>query len=402
MRILKFLLFFVIANLNANELQNAIDSANAGDIITLNSGEYHGNIVISKPLTLDGVNQSAIIVGDNKGSVINVKSPNVVIKNLTIKGSGTDHSNDDSGIKVSDAYNVSIENNDIKDVLFGVTFLKTSRSKIIQNNITSRGLQMGFRGDGIKLWYSHENEILSNRVINSRDMVFWYSSTNHIAKNYGKGCRYSLHFMYSNNSLVEDNTFENNMVGLFFMFSHDSVIKNNVVRNADGVYGVGIGMKDSSNFTITDNKLIYNARGFYLDQSPYQPNTVNKFSHNKVAYNSVAVQFHATQEKSIFERNSFKGNIEIALNDTPESKLLNNEWRENFYDNYDGFDMDNDGYGDSAYISYAYADEIWQHRPNVRFFYGSGAMMMLNFIAKLAPFSQPTLLLKDEKPRIKE
>ena len=65
-------------------------------------------------------------------------------------------------------------------------------------------------------------------------------------------------------------------------------------------------------------------------------------------------------------------------------------------------DSDGDGYGDVSYSSYAYADRLWAHRPNVRFFYGSSGIALLNFISKLAPFSEPELLLKDPKPKMKE
>jgi len=115
--------------------------------------------------------------------------------------------------------------------------------------------------------------------------------------------------MNSGHNVVEDNYYDGNSVGLFFMFSSDNIARRNVVRNADGAYGVGIGMKDSSNFRVTDNKVVYNARGFYLDQSPYQPGSLNVFENNDIEYNSIGVQFHATQLKSVFKNNKFIHNL---------------------------------------------------------------------------------------------
>lgn len=386
----------------SNELQDAINSAKAGDIIELSSGSYYGNIIIDKPLIIDGVDQSAVIVGDGKGSIINIKSPNVTIKNLTITNSGLDHSNEDSAVIAENVHSIKVLNNRIEGVLYGVSLLKTNRSEISHNQISSVGDSIGFRGDAIKLWYSHENKVIENKISHARDMVFWYSSLNHIENNEGSDCRYSLHFMYSNNNVIRGNKFNHNSVGLFFMFSRDSIVSENVVQNADGAYGVGIGMKDSSNFTVMDNKIIYNARGLYLDWSPFIPGSVNKFDRNEISYNSVGIQFHATQEKSQFRGNVFKGNMQIVLNDTPKSKLNENEWSGNYYDEYDGFDTNKDGIGDIEYQNYAYADQLWQHKPKVRFFYGSAAMSLLNFIARLAPFSEPELLLSDKTPLTKE
>lgn len=394
-------LTLIVLNLASNELQEAINNAKNGDTIELGSGVYKGNITINKPLTIDGINKTAIIVGDENGSVINITSPNVVIKNLTITNSGKIHADEDSAIKITNSNNVEILNNKIKDTLFGVTFLKSNNAKVIGNEISSYDSVTAFKGDALKFWYSHDNKIIDNNITNSRDAVFWYSSKNLIKNNHGKNCRYSLHFMYSSDNLIQNNTFDSNKVGIFFMFSKDTTLKDNLIKNSIGAYGVAIGMKDSSNLKMINNKIIYNARGFYLDQSPYQPNTINEFVGNLIAYNSVAVQFHALLEKSIFKDNTFKSNIEVALNDTPGVNMNKNEWSNNYFDDYDGFDLDKDGFGDTPYLSYSYADKLWQHRPSVRFFYGSNAISLLNFIAKLAPFSEPEFILKDERPRTK-
>jgi len=37
----------------------------------------------------------------------------------------------------------------------------------------------------------------------------------------------------------------------------------------------------------------------------------------------------------------------------------------------------------------------------VKFFYGSPVISLLNFLAKLAPFSEPIFLLEDKKPKVK-
>ena len=110
MRLL-LLAFSLALSLSAGELQDAIDSAKAGDIIELAAGEYHGNILIDKPLTIDGLDRSAVIIGDRNGTVIRVRSPHVIIKNLTIQNGGFEHLSEDAGINVSDVNSVIIKNN---------------------------------------------------------------------------------------------------------------------------------------------------------------------------------------------------------------------------------------------------------------------------------------------------
>ncbi|CZE46029.1 nitrous oxide reductase family maturation protein NosD [Campylobacter geochelonis] len=399
----KFSLFLLILlNAFASELQDAIDNAQNGDIIELSNGVYKGGILINKAITINGVDNKAIIDANGVGSVITITSPNVIIKNLTIQNSGSSHENLDAGINAINANHIVIENNIIKDVLFGIDLKQTQEAVVVKNTISSRPAALGLRGDALRLWYSHSGVIKQNRVTNARDIVLWYSSNNTISKNYSTNCRYSLHFMYAGANLVEDNIFENNSVGIFFMFSKGSTVRNNTVKNSIGAFGVGIGMKDTSDFKFYNNTLMYNARGFYLDQSPFQPDTTNLFDSNIVAYNTVGIQFHATQHKSIFTNNTFKGNMEVANNDTLGSKLELNQWSQNYFDDYEGMDRDKDGFGDIAYKNYVYADKLWQQNKAVQFFYGSSVMGLLNFLAKLAPFSEPSLLLSDDMPRMRE
>lgn len=383
---------------SASLLQDAINNAPEGSKIELKSGEYHGNIVINKPLTIDGLNQTAHIVGEQKGSVITINSSNVVIKNLKITGSGESHEKADSAILIQDSNNITIENNHIEDSLFGISFERVNRSKIINNYITSKAVDLGLRGDAIKLWYAHDNQIIGNTIEKSRDFVLWYSSGNIIENNIGRYNRYSVHFMYAGRNMVKNNLFEFNSVGIFFMFSSGTTAINNTIRNSVGAFGVGIGMKDSSDFTLTNNDIVYNARGLYIDQSPFQPGTINTYKGNKILYNTSGVQFQVSREKSVFTQNLLKGNMEQVVNDSPKNNLDLNHWDKNYWDTYEGFDRNQDTIGDLPFKHYAYADTLWLYNPNIKFFYGSVVMDLLNFLSKIAPFSQPDLLASDNNP----
>lgn len=398
MKKIAIVLAVLFSSLVANELQEAIDNAPEGSKITLSEGIYKGNIVINKALTIDGINKKAKIIGDGNSSVITIKSSNVTIKNLSIENSGFSVENVDSAIYAKEVNNITILNNNISDTLFGLNLEQVNRSKIIDNFITSKDLELGVRGDAIRLWSSHDNQLFANRIYKSRDFVLWYSSGNIIENNYGSYNRYSLHFMYAGRNLVRNNLFEYNSVGIFFMYSSGTIAIGNTVRNSLGAFGVGIGMKDSSDFTLLENNLIYNPRGLYLDQSPYHPGTVNVFERNNILYNVSGVQFQVSRERSMFKGNNIKGNIEPVVSDTPRNNLNINDWRENYWDMYEGFDRNGDGYGDIPYKHYVYADKLWLYNPNIKFFYGSVIMDLLNFLAKFIPFSEPELLAVDNRP----
>ncbi len=395
-------LLFLTLSLQANLLQKAIDDAKAGSKLELPAGVYEGNIVIDKPLILDGKNQKAIIKGDGKGTVITIKSPFVTIKNLTIIHSGAEHERVDAGVALQKVHHSAVIHCHLEDVLFGIDMQETDDSNISDNFITSKPFSLGLRGDAIRLWYSNDNILRGNHISKARDFVVWYSHGNLIEKNFGEYGRYSLHFMYTGKNIVKNNEFSHNSVGIFFMYSQDTIATGNVVKNSLGTTGLGIGMKDCSNYTIKGNKILYCARGLYIDRSPFEPDTTNKIENNYILYNSEGVHFHSLSLHNKFIGNVIKGNIETVVNDSYNTKVTENIWDNNYWDDYEGFDKNGDGIGDTPHNLYYYADKLWLLNPNVKFFYGSPVISILNFLAKLAPISEPVKLLTDEHPKMRE
>jgi nitrous oxidase accessory protein len=392
---------FALTNVFANPLQDAIDKAEPGSKLELPAGVYKGNIVINKPLIIDGINKKAIIEGDGKGTVIRVTSSNVTLKNLSIRKSGAQHERVDAGISLIKVTNTKVINCKLTDVLFGIDMQEAHNCTIEGNYVTSKPFSLGLRGDAIRLWYSNDNILRKNFVTKSRDFVVWYSHGNLIAENFGEYCRYSLHFMYTGKNIVKNNSYEHNSVGIFFMYSRDTIATGNVVKNSLGTTGLGIGLKDASNYTIKDNTMIYCARGLYIDRSPFQPGTKNFIENNKLLYNAEAVHFHSLSIDNELRGNTIKGNIENVINDSYNTKVEKNLWEGNYWDNYEGFDKDGDGVGDTPHIERYYADKMWLYKPNVKLFYGSPVIGVVNFLAKLAPLSEPVVLVVDKHPKLK-
>lgn len=395
------LLFSINIMLSANILQDAIDKAPDGGVIKLKAGVYKGKLVITKPISIIGIEDGVIIDGEGSGSVIRVDSSYVTLKNLKVVGSGDRHENLDSAIVLENVSQCEVSYCTIEDCLFGIDLRMTKNSIVSNNHITSKDFDLGLRGDGIRLWYSHDNIIKANALIKSRDMVIWYSHGNDIVDNHSKWCRYSLHFMYAGKNLVKNNHYELNSVGIFFMYSKDTIAEGNVIKSSLGATGMGIGLKEVSNFTLKNNTVLYCAQGLYIDRSPFEPGTTNLFENNNILYNAEAIHFHSISEDNTIKNNVILGNIEDVVNDSRGANTDKNLFSQNYWDNYEGFDRDGDNIGDTPHKVYQYADQLWAYNPDVKFFYASPVISLLNFLAKLAPFTQPQFLLEDNKPKIK-
>jgi nitrous oxidase accessory protein len=376
-------------------LQPLIDATPEGETLIPPPGVYAGPVVIERPINLDGQHQVSIDNG-GKGSVIILQTDGATVRNLHLTNSGESHNDLDAGVQVRGRFNV-IKDNTIDNCLFGVDLQQSDHNVVRRNRISSKPFELGQRGDAVRLWYSFHNKITDNEISNVRDTVVWYSADNTIARNTASDSRYSLHFMYSRRNLVEANRYYNNAVGIFLMYSDGVEIRDNHIAHATGPTGVGIGLKETSELTVEDNEILYCASGLYIDVSPFQPDTTNRFNGNLIAYNGIGIRFLNDWTGNVFQQNQFVDNLtQIAV--TGGKTANRNVWAGNYWSDYEGFDQNEDGTGDAPYELYAYADRLWQDEPYAQFFKGSPMLEVLDFLERLAPFSAPDMLVRDEQP----
>ena len=198
--------------------------------------------------------------------------------------------------------------------------------------------------------------------------------------------------------MVEDNQYSENMVGIFLMYSDGVEIRRNTIAQGIGATSMGIGFKESSDVLLEGNTILRCATGIYLDISPYEPDTTNRFFSNRIAFNSIGVMFHSDWHGNVFEDNDFDDNFtQIAVRGG--GGATRQVWRRNRWADYRGFDRDEDGTGDRPHEIYSYADRFWVDQPHAAFFRGSPLFEMIDMLDRLAPFSEPTLILRDEEPR---
>jgi len=380
-------------------LQALVDIAKPGDTIKLRPGIYEGPIVIkTNRLVIDGSGKCTVS-GNDKGSVISIEADSVHIKNFVITNSGGSHDKIDAGVVIKGNHNI-IENNRIQECLFGVDIFQSDHNKILHNEISSLSRrEKALKGDAIRLWYSKHNLIKHNYWHHVRDMVVWYSSDTSFEENKGVGHRYSIHFMYAHNNKIYKNEFYGNSVGVFLMYSERTIMTENVIMKSQGVSGMCLGMKETSSNQILNNRFIYSAEGIHFDVSPYVPEKMNTIENNEIAFCGSGMFFHGNQTGNLIKQNYFHNNLSQV---TAQGKTANgNIWENNYFDDYQGFDRDGDNIGDTPYRLYTYVEHLWNFNKNVKFFYGSPILVILDFLERLASFSEPKFVLKDDKPMFK-
>ncbi len=377
-------------------LQTVIDTARPGDTILLREAVYKGPVYIStNGLVIDGQGK-AIIDGLRKTSVVFINADSVQIRNLILKNSGGSFDKLDAGVRLRGDYNV-IENCRIKECLFGVDIWQCNFNKVIHTEISSLlERQKAIKGDAIRLWYSKRNQVIGNYWHDVRDMVVWYSGDNLFQDNKGIGNRYGIHFMYSHNNRIQNNLLLNNSVGIFLMYSERTIITGNYIKGNHIGSGMALGMKETSGNQILNNKFIYCVEGIHVDTSPYVLEQINTISNNEIAFCGTGIFFHTNQQGNLFRRNYFHNNLLQVYPEVTTASL--NKWDNNYWDDYQGFDRNDDNVGDMPYKLYSYTEHIWDFNRNARFFFGAPILAVLDFLERLAPFSSPKFVLEDKDP----
>ncbi len=384
-----------------NSISEAIKLANDGDTILVYGGSYNEKIVINKQIKFIGKNRPEII-GDGSGTVVNVSSPNIVIKGFHISSSGQSLNAEDCGILLENSPNSIIEDNILEDVLFGIYLKNSSDSEVNNNKIIGKDLPIPDRGDSIRLWYSSGTGIRNNVIKQTRDLVMWWSGDTTIENNIVEDGRYGLHYMYSNNNIFKNNIFRRNLVGGFLMYSKNIRFENNMfIQNQGVASGYGVGFKDLDHVTAVGNKFIDNRVGIYMDNTPTSYDVWNDIKENKIAFNDIGASLMPSIERNKFLANSFIDNheqVEVRGGGT----LKGNEWftenKGNYWSDYKGYDSNNDGIGDFPYVAESLFEDMMDKHSVLRLFIHSPVTNALDIAAKAFPVFKPNPKLTDIYP----
>jgi nitrous oxidase accessory protein len=375
-------------------LRQGIKTAKAGDTVILHKGTYkEGNIIIDKGIYLVGID-GPVLDGDSKYEILTITGKNVVIKDLQLINPGYSAMNDYAAIKIIDASNVLIENNTIRNASFAIHIANSVGSTVRNNVIRGTNKSEHSSGNGIHLWKCEHMTIDGNSISGHRDGIYFEFVTESIVRNNVSemNIRYGLHFMFSHSDTYLNNTFRNNGAGVAVMYSHKVIMEGNVFDRNWGASAYGILLKDISDSHIANNKFIKNTVAIHMEGSSRIEIAKNVFSGN-----GWALKVQASCDDNIFHHNNFYGNtFDIATNGT---RTLN-KFHNNYWDKYEGYDMNKDGMGDVPYHPVSMYSMIVEQNPNSLMLLRSFMVALLDKAERAIPSLTPENLV-DAKPMIK-
>ena len=369
-------------------LQAAIDSANNGDTLILAAGVYTGSVNVHRSLTLSGNNTKdgdSVIDGEGSGHVITVSAPDVVIKGINIRQSGTNLVAEDSGIFITDEGDrTQIENNHFENNQIGV-YLKGPDSAVIRNNVIigSQHHRINDRGNGIYLWNTPGSVIENNDIRYGRDGIFVNVSRHNVFRgNRMRDLRFAIHYMYANDSEILDNVSINNHVGFALMFSSRIIAKNN---QSLGDHERGLFFNFTNNSLIDGNRVSGGAEKCVFI---YNAN-FNTITNNFFEECNIGIHFTAGSEQNEIYSNAF-------INNRTQVKYVGTryiEWSKDGYGNYWSdnvtFDIDANGIADQPYKPNDLVDQIiWRH-PLAKLLLNSPAVQILKWAQSEFPGIHP-------------
>jgi nitrous oxidase accessory protein len=403
--LLAILLLFVMSNALANKitvgkdkaittLREGIRAAKDGDTILLNKGIYkEANIIINKAIYLIGID-SPVLDGENKNEILTLTGKNIVIKGIQFVNAGYSSMNDYAALKIIDATNILIENNSIINASFAIHLANTINSVIRNNKIKGNNKSEHSSGNGIHLWKCSNMRVENNLIQGHRDGIYFEFVTESTIQNNlsEKNIRYGLHFMFSNNDNYFNNTFRNNGAGVAVMYSHKVKMEGNKFEMNWGPSSYGILLKDITDSYIHHNTFLKNSVGIYMEGS----SRINA-SKNIFKGNGWAIRVQASCDDNNFFQNNFFGNsFDVATN----GSLVLNKFYNNYWDKYEGYDMNKDGLGDVPYHPVSMYSMIVEQNPNSLILLRSFMVSLLDKAERAIP-SLASENLTDDKPMIK-
>lgn len=402
MRLLIIILFpFLAVSVHAKtipvtpgKLKAALAVALPGDTILLQAGLYReGNLLVSKPLTLIGQG-NVILDGENKYEILTLSGSRITVKNLEFRNAGYSTLNDFAAIKIIDASALLLENNRVLNAYFAIHVSNSTGVTIRNNRISGTPKTEQLTGNGIHLWKCSNALVEQNEVRGQRDGIYFeFVSASLIRKNLSeKNIRYGLHFMFSNDDVYQENTFRENGAGVAVMYSKKvKMIRNHFEENW-GPSSYGILLKDISDSYISNNTFLKNTVGIHLEGTSRMEIQQNIFKSN-----GWAVRIQASCEANNFHHNNFIGNsFDVGTNGT----MVLNTFDRNYWDKYEGYDINKDGTGDVPYHPVSLYSMIVEQNPYTLMLFRSFTVQLLDKAEKAIPGLTPENLA-DNKPIMK-
>lgn len=419
-------------------IQEAINNSSNGTSIFVYEGIYSENLKVNKSCILigNGSNKS-IINGSSDDYIIHVIHDDVTITGFTIvNGSGPNQagiyvqyidnvtisqsilSDNTYGILLTSTSHINISNNQILNNSYAGCGLINTNHVIITNNTVANNVDIGgiylrnlgqnttitnnvilnnsgtgiimqiasannrvfnntiYRngGHGIQFFdRAYNNTIYSNRIYNNDDAGIYCvkSSYNQLYNNTVWNNTYGIHcFFNSYNTTISSNQVELNSYGIIIQLNcvNSSVSQNWVENNTNE--GIII-HNNVFHCTVTNNSIISNIYGIKLSSSHN-----NTISYNEIGWNSNYSIFSTESDDNIIYMNNIinNGGLLSQAYDDQSSNQWSYDDKGNYWSDYLGTDVNDDGIGDTPYYisgglnttdDYPLMDQVSTSAPSV-------------------------------------
>lgn len=372
-------------------IASAINAASDGDTVIVDPGKYRErNLVINKSIVLKGIN-FPILDGEKKYEIISIKAHNVVVDGFKLMHSGISSLEDLSGIKVYDKNNVIIRNNILEDTFFGIYIQNGVNCTIENNTLKAYSVEEQQSGNGIHCWKADSLKIIANDISGHRDGIYFEFVKNSVIwRNISKNnIRYGLHFMFSNDDMYVNNVFRSNGSGVSVMYSDRIKMYSNYFEENWGDAAHGILLKEISDGFMEGNYFIKNTSAVYMEGANRILMKKNVFENN-----GWALKIQASCVDVFLESNNFIGNtFDVGTN----GSLVLNHFKNNYWDKYEGYDLNKDKIGDIPYRPVSMYSMIVEKYPPAMILFRSFITTLLDKTEKILPSLTPENL-KDSSP----
>ncbi|MCE9500175.1 MAG: right-handed parallel beta-helix repeat-containing protein, partial [Leptospira sp.] len=243
-------------------------------------------------------------------------------------------------------------------------------------------------------WNCRNIHIKKNRLIRHRDGIYLeFAEDLNIEENEStESLRYGMHFMFSHKNVFLKNHFHHNPTGVAIMYSKGiSVIENRFEKNWS-LNSYGILLKDISDSRFAGNVFKDNTIGIYAEGS-----NRNRFSSNEISGNGWGISIFGNCDGNEFEKNNFNENVfDIITN----SRKDENQFRNNYWSAYSGYDLNHDGTGDKIHFPVPVFAYWISKYPFLMVLFNSPLVQFLDAAEKAFPLLVPDNLI-DPTPRMK-
>lgn len=372
----------------------AIAAAQPGDTILVEPGTYREkNLLIDKPVVFIGKG-FPVLDGEKKYEIITVKASNVIVEGFKLSYSGSSSLNDIAAIRISNCRNVIVRNNILDDNFFGIYAQQAVNCTIEKNRIISYAVAELQSGNGIHCWKSDSMKVIANTVSGHRDGIYFEFVTNSLIwrNDSYKNIRYGLHFMFSHNDAYISNIFRNNGAGVAVMYSKGVKMFHNFFQDNWGDAAYGLLLKEISDSHIDGNYFTKNTSGIYMEGTSRIRVEKNSFSNN-----GWGMKIQASCMSNDIVNNNFLANtFDVGTN----GSLVLNTFDHNYWDKYEGYDLDKNGTGDVPYRPVSLYSMIVEKNASAMMLFRSFMTSLLDRSEKILPTLTPENL-KDNFPLMK-